>query len=583
MPAGDDPLPPGLWQPVPGAPEARIYPLIRKPDTISSNSYLLDTPDAILLIDPGGLPEQAGLLARLVGDLRAADPRPVFIILTHAHIDHFVAARHVPPFDNPAITVVAVQESGARALGLADPRLTQAAMFDRHFEPFFPGIRLCAPLVPGKVTGSFETVCTNGARVTVTPGYPAAGLRVETICFGPESAIIVIHTPGHSPDSICIRLGSLLFSGDILFAANPGIAGLPGWDQAALIRSLDGIGAILDEGGIGLVCPGHGRVLKAADASRMFAAIRNDALALENITELNRERSIEAAEYAADCMEQVDELFTIIAGRLAFVAYVLEELGEDGMAGETGGLIAGATIDELLDAFRAFSLQHEEAGDVSIFLALKAGQIVGKLERLLNEDELAGVIDPSLVRRASGLLADYTTMLRGFTPPCERTACELYPFIRKIVRGMLAPHCPDEDVFSAADDADAFLLMLRKRIGARPLLEEVDIALAGPGSRDGPIVEIDTGDFTDLVTYILEDLIGSGAGRIRIMVEADRGDGTTRLIFEGEGCPARAGTERGGGFLARLCRRAGGSLICNESPGTRSYELVFDCVPSPSR
>ena len=43
----------------PGSPGAALYPLIRKIDAVSSNSYILTTPDVIILIDPGRLPEQA--------------------------------------------------------------------------------------------------------------------------------------------------------------------------------------------------------------------------------------------------------------------------------------------------------------------------------------------------------------------------------------------------------------------------------------------------------------------------------------------------------------------------------------------
>ena len=61
MPGGSGPLLPQQWQPVPGCRDALIYPFIRKVDTVSSNSYLVRTPDVVILIDPGGLPEQAAL------------------------------------------------------------------------------------------------------------------------------------------------------------------------------------------------------------------------------------------------------------------------------------------------------------------------------------------------------------------------------------------------------------------------------------------------------------------------------------------------------------------------------------------
>ena len=76
MPGGNDTLTPLVWQPVPGADGARIYPLIRKIDTISSNSYLIATPDVLILIDPGGLAEQAEQLALVIGECRREQDRP---------------------------------------------------------------------------------------------------------------------------------------------------------------------------------------------------------------------------------------------------------------------------------------------------------------------------------------------------------------------------------------------------------------------------------------------------------------------------------------------------------------------------
>lgn len=65
----------------------------------------------------------------------------------------------------------------------------------------------------------------------------------------------VIHTPGHTPGSVCFRCGDLLFAGDTLFAGSCGRTDLPGgsWqDMAASLRRL----AALE--GDCTVYPGHG-------------------------------------------------------------------------------------------------------------------------------------------------------------------------------------------------------------------------------------------------------------------------------------------------------------------------------------
>jgi glyoxylase-like metal-dependent hydrolase (beta-lactamase superfamily II) len=68
-----------------------------------------------------------------------------------------------------------------------------------------------------------------------------------------------IHTPGHTPGSMCFRVeGSpVLFSGDTLFPGGPGATKFPGGDFDAIIRSLDQrlFGALDDDV---LVFPGHG-------------------------------------------------------------------------------------------------------------------------------------------------------------------------------------------------------------------------------------------------------------------------------------------------------------------------------------
>ena len=140
---------------------------------------------------------------------------------------------------------------------------------------------------------------------------------------------------------------------------------------------------------------------------------------LTNIAEMEPDRAARTAAFAGDCMEQVNELFTIMSGRLQYVSFILDELGESGIADQSSTLIRGDMIDELLEAFHNFAEEQRKGLDVPIHRVLKAGQVIAKLERTFNRDELPAIIDPSLVRRAGRLLSDYTTMLRGFTPPGE--------------------------------------------------------------------------------------------------------------------------------------------------------------------
>lgn len=68
----------------------------------------------------------------------------------------------------------------------------------------------------------------------------------------------VIHTPGHTPGSICLHFAplGLLLAGDTLFAGSIGRTDLPGGDSRQILHSLhDRILALPDET---RVIPGHG-------------------------------------------------------------------------------------------------------------------------------------------------------------------------------------------------------------------------------------------------------------------------------------------------------------------------------------
>ena len=67
-----------------------------------------------------------------------------------------------------------------------------------------------------------------------------------------------IHTPGHTPGSMCFLLEGhpLLFSGDTLFPGGPGATKFPGGDFPTIIRSIEERLFTLD--GDTIVLPGHG-------------------------------------------------------------------------------------------------------------------------------------------------------------------------------------------------------------------------------------------------------------------------------------------------------------------------------------
>lgn len=67
--------------------------------------------------------------------------------------------------------------------------------------------------------------------------------------------ITVLHTPGHTPGSVCLLVDNTLISGDTLFAGSCGRTDLPGGDWATIVKSLHRLASI--EANL-WVLPGHG-------------------------------------------------------------------------------------------------------------------------------------------------------------------------------------------------------------------------------------------------------------------------------------------------------------------------------------
>ena len=120
---------------------------------------------------------------------------PLFIINTHGHADHIGCnfAFHLPIY---------IHEGDASFL--SDPYLNLSSLFGQE---------------------------------CVSP--PAAKLlkHGDAIAFGKKS-IDVIHTPGHTPGSICLKIDSCLFSGDTLFQGSIGRTDFPYSDSRLIVASI---------------------------------------------------------------------------------------------------------------------------------------------------------------------------------------------------------------------------------------------------------------------------------------------------------------------------------------------------------
>lgn len=176
---------------------------------LRTNTYLLGcacTGDTAV-VDPG---DDEPRITNALGGRRV-----VAIVLTHAHWDHVQAAdalraRHgCRVLAHPAEEAVWTHElAHLRAHGQWD--------WAQERPP------ADAPVpVPGW-DGHVDERLVDGAR-----------LRVGRL------AVEVLHTPGHTPGSLCLRMGDDLLTGDTLFPGGPGLTGWPLSDFATVLTSIE--------------------------------------------------------------------------------------------------------------------------------------------------------------------------------------------------------------------------------------------------------------------------------------------------------------------------------------------------------
>jgi glyoxylase-like metal-dependent hydrolase (beta-lactamase superfamily II) len=141
---------------------------------------------------------------------------PSLLLLTHGHVDHVAAACKL------------MDLTGAPLWAHEGDRET---IENPH--PYF------AQLVGGVEPCAIAAGLTDGQEIEVG-----------------ETRLRVLHTPGHSPGSVCFLAEGVAFTGDTLFAGNVGRTDLPGGDWNTLAESLKRLVKATGAGVI--VYPGHG-------------------------------------------------------------------------------------------------------------------------------------------------------------------------------------------------------------------------------------------------------------------------------------------------------------------------------------
>jgi glyoxylase-like metal-dependent hydrolase (beta-lactamase superfamily II) len=112
--------------------------------------------------------------------------------------------------------------------------------------------------------GAVPDVQAAGYSVAIGAADASALQKFDSVLSGGESLAVgelrvrTLHTPGHTPGSICyfIEGAPVLFTGDTLFPGGPGATHFPGGDFATIIESLDALFEQFDD--TTMVLPGHG-------------------------------------------------------------------------------------------------------------------------------------------------------------------------------------------------------------------------------------------------------------------------------------------------------------------------------------
>lgn len=492
------------WQAVPGAVSARWLPFIRDMDLLRSNSYALDLPGAVVVIDPADDPAgpEGSVPRAAVIEALAAGPKPVIGILTHIHIDHSMQAGAFRDRLKPhARALLAVHEEGLRLIEAGDAEATLADLYGKTMAPL--SIDLC--IRRGAPGSDHQVLAHKGSGGQALP------------FAGPGRDLEIYHTPGHSPDSICLRAGRLLFFGDILFALNPFVAGIKGWNREDLISSMTLVVRVIGEHGVEWLLPGHGAPIKTADAKKLLESALAQAQKMSSVAGVNRERVKKAREYANELLDEMELVFTVISGRLFRVAHYLDEVGEPCAAKDIRGLLDSDAMDGLLDNLHGASEKVRCGERLDIYLVHDAIRSARKALKLIGGSAIAGLIPGFLLSRANSLLKDFLTHVSGLESPPALDRVDLNAAIQSVLEELCGvARSLDEDL-TTLDDA-GFVRSLAERMAHFPVLQGLAVAFE-PGQE--PVFgQAHAERFQTSLACLIQHMGALGADRIAIACRA---------------------------------------------------------------
>lgn len=519
------------WNQIPGTNNNLLYPFIRPVDIFCSNSYIIQTQSQIIIIDPGTDRQQITKIISLVDEILKVKPLKVFIYLTHCHGDHCCGISQIidcPDFEKYVI----IHNEGARAFLNKNTTLIQTELigFD------LPEIKSFSNFLLQKTDDtSFE-------NFLCLADYSLLKIKKDTISISAEDnlmlyeisydedKIIMYHTPGHSPDSCCIKIGDILFMGDLPFSSNLLIAGIYGWSQKDLLSSLKNIINIIDKENVKYFCSGHGDVLDYSIMKKLLEKNLKDSVSINNIYTIDSSRAKKLTEYSRLLLKEAQSIFVVIAGRIFRASHYLSDLGEEDASQKLDSLIDYKAIDDFISDFSKFTNEYEQNKAADISLALKGVAFVKRIEKIFNPAILQNLIDDTLLKRASRLLTDFINAARGIKVYTDFSPCDLNLVINKIILSAKKSVNESLRLFDTTDDEALFVQELAKRFAHVPVLEKIDFEFIPQTNLSQ--IQISEERLFNIINTIFEHLSICGAKKIKIKTYQKSGKNYLEIITE---------------------------------------------------
>jgi len=201
-----------------------------------TNGYICHDAGEAVVVDPSCASAQEK--QAMAGYIDEHDLEIVHLLLTHAHVDHIFGCH----------------------------------FFEEQTGQTFQAHEACVPFIERSV----EQARSFGVEVeppTVPETFLAEG---DTVSFG-DGTLEVLHTPGHSPDSISFvhRSSNQALTGDVLFQGSIGrTQGLPQTSYSQLMDSI--LNTLLPLGDDMTIYPGHGPTTTIGEERRSNPFIQQE-------------------------------------------------------------------------------------------------------------------------------------------------------------------------------------------------------------------------------------------------------------------------------------------------------------------